>query len=112
MEQIGLIAYPKTLLWREATYCKNPKNSDTPKNCCNNLTIRIYHRVMCLNNADGMANSADPDQEQSDLGLHWMHRHVCLKTYNHYSTPYPQYMDHKLTFYPIWPHFYFRSSNI
>ena len=38
--------------------------------------------------ADGIAISADPDQtaeEQSDLGLHCLPRHVCPKTYNHYG---------------------------
>ena len=32
---------------------------------------------MCLNDADGMANSVDP--EQSDLGLHCLPRHICPK---------------------------------
>ena len=37
--------------------------------------------------ADPMANSVDPDlKEQSDLGLHCLHRPVCLKTLNHYGT--------------------------
>ena len=30
--------------------------------------------------ADGMANSVDSDQEQSDLGLHCLPRSVCPKT--------------------------------
>ena len=35
------------------------------------------------NDADGMANSVDPDQTaQSDLGLHSLPRHICPKTYN------------------------------
>ena len=40
---------------------------------------------MHLNDADGMANSVDPDQtgssleEQSDLGLHCLLRPVCPK---------------------------------
>ena len=29
----------------------------------------LNHRVMSPNDADRMANSVDPDQEQSDLGL-------------------------------------------
>ena len=43
-----------------------------PKNCCNYPKIWLYHRVMSLKDADGMANSVDPDQTapQSDLGLH------------------------------------------
>ena len=40
----------------------------------------LYHRVMSQNDADGMANSVDPDQEQSDLGLHCLPRHICPKT--------------------------------
>ena len=46
-------------------YRKTPKNSDTPKNCCNHpktQTKWLYRRVMCSKSADGMANSADPDQ--------------------------------------------------
>ena len=33
---------------------------------------------MSPNDADGMANSVDPDQ-QSDLGLHCLPRHICPK---------------------------------
>ena len=41
----------------------------------------LYHRVMSPNDADGMANSVDPDQtEQSDLGLHCLPRPVSPKT--------------------------------
>ena len=41
----------------------------------------LYHRVMSPNDADGMANSVDPDQAaQSDLGLHCLPRHICPKT--------------------------------
>ena len=38
----------------------------------------LYHRVMSPNDADGMANSLDPDQTapQSDLGLHCLPRHL------------------------------------
>ena len=59
------------------TYCNFPKNSDTQNICCNHSkiwTMWLYHRVMSPNDADGMENSVDPDQEQSDLGLH------CLPT--------------------------------
>ena len=51
--------------------------------CCNHSkiwTVWLYHRVMSPNNADGMANSVDPDLEQSDLGLHCLPRHICPKT--------------------------------
>ena len=37
---------------------------------------------MSEKDADGMANSVDPDQtapEQSDLGLHCLPRHICPK---------------------------------
>ena len=43
----------------------DPKFSDTQNICCNHskiLTMWLYHRVMCPNDADGMANSVDPDQ--------------------------------------------------
>ena len=42
---------------------------------------------MSPNDADGMANSVDPDQtaslgveEQFDLGLHCLPKHICPKT--------------------------------
>ena len=46
-------------------YCKFPKHSDTQNICCNHCKIStkwLYHRVMSPNDADGMANSVDPDQ--------------------------------------------------
>ena len=46
-------------------YRKFPKYSDTQKICCNHSkiwTMWLYHRVMSPNDADGMANSVDPDQ--------------------------------------------------
>ena len=67
-------------------YRKNPKNSDTPKICCNYpkiWTMCLYHWVTLQKDADGMANSVDPDQsdlglhclqEQSDLGLHCLQK--------------------------------------
>ena len=39
---------------------------------------------MSPNDADGMANSVDPDQ--TDLGLHCLPRPICLKTLDHYGT--------------------------
>ena len=50
-----------------------PKYSDTPKICCNHSkiwTMWLYHRVMSPNDADGMANSVDPDQT-APLGAVW-----------------------------------------
>ena len=41
------------------------KYSDSRKICCNHSTfwtMWLYHRVMSPNDADGMANSVDPDQ--------------------------------------------------
>ena len=38
------------------------------------------------NNAEGIANSVDP--EQSILGLHCLPRPVCLKTSEHYGVIY------------------------
>ena len=46
-------------------YCKFPKYLDTEKICCNHSkiwTVWLYHTVMSPNDADGMANSIDPDQ--------------------------------------------------
>ena len=54
-------------------YRKFPKYSDTQKICFNhskNWTIRLYHRVMSPYDADGMANSVDPDQT-APLGAVW-----------------------------------------
>ena len=63
-------------------YRKFPKYSDTQKICYNHSkiwTMWLYHRVVSPNDADGMANSVDPD-EQSDLNLHCSPRHICPKT--------------------------------
>ena len=54
-------------------YRKFPKYSDTPKICCKHSkiwTMWLYHRVMSPNDADGMANSVDPDQT-APLGAVW-----------------------------------------
>ena len=40
---------------------------------------------MSPNDADRMANSVDPDQEQSDLGLHCLPGPVCPKTLENYG---------------------------
>ena len=41
---------------------------------------------MSPNDADGMANSVDPDlEEQSDPGQHCLPRPICPKTLDHYS---------------------------
>ena len=46
--------------------------------------------VFCQKDANGIANSEDPDQtapleEQSDLGLHCLHRPTCPKNYDNYG---------------------------
>ena len=54
-------------------YRKSPKYSDTQTICCNHSkiwTMWLYHRVMSPNDADGMANSVDPDQT-APLGAVW-----------------------------------------
>ena len=66
-------------------YCKKTKNLDTRKICSNypkGGTVWFYNRVMCPKDADGMANSVDPDvlEEQSDLGLHCLPRPARPKT--------------------------------
>ena len=54
-------------------YRKFPKYSDTQNICCNHSkiwTMWLYHRVMSPKDADGMANSVDPDQT-APLGAVW-----------------------------------------
>ena len=54
-------------------YRKFPKYSDTKNICCNHSkiwTMWLYHRVVGPNDADGMANSVDPDQT-APLGAVW-----------------------------------------
>ena len=34
---------------------------------------------MCLNDEDRMANSVDPGETESDLGLYYLLRSACLK---------------------------------
>ena len=54
-------------------YRKFPKYSDTQNIFCNHSkiwTMWLYHRVMSPNDAEGMANSVDPDQSPP-LGAVW-----------------------------------------
>ena len=63
-------------------YRKIPKNWDTQKIYYNHPKIQtkwLYQRVIYSKEAEGMANSVDPDQEQSDLGLHCLSRSFCQK---------------------------------
>ena len=49
----------------QTVYHKFPKHSDTQQICCNHSkiwTIWLFQKVMSPNDADGMANSVDPDQ--------------------------------------------------
>ena len=46
----------------------------------------LYHRVMSPNDADRMANSVTLIR-QSDLGLHCLLRHICLKTGSETESP-------------------------
>ena len=55
-------------------YRRFPKYSDTQKICCNHSkiwTMWLYHRVMSPNDADRIANSADPDQTAPPVGAVW-----------------------------------------
>ena len=69
-------SYTRKLLWfitLKFEYGKFPKYSDTKTICCNHSkiwTMWLYHRVMSPNDADGMANSVDPDQT-APLGAVW-----------------------------------------
>ena len=68
----------------EYTYHKNPKISDIRKFAVITLKVeQLFLRVMHPKDAEGIANSIDPDQleEQSDQGLHCLPRPVCPKTY-------------------------------
>ena len=45
------------------------------------LFLNLNSVVLCaVMQAEGMTESVDYDQEQSGLGLHCLHRSVCLKT--------------------------------
>ena len=64
-------------------YRKFSKYSDTQKICCNQSkmwTMLLYHRVMSSNNANGMANSVDPDQT-APLGVVWSGSALFAQTY-------------------------------
>ena len=57
----------------------------------------LYHVVVSPNNADGMANSVDPDQT-APLGLHYLPRNFCPKTLDHYGTFNTKMVKHWLLF--------------
>ena len=57
--------------------------SDAKKLCCDQPKIQIKwpnHRVICPKDANGKANSEDPDQTAL-LGLHCLPRAICPKNY-------------------------------
>ena len=63
----------ETLLKCIGSYRNFPKYSDTEKICCNHSkiwTMWLYYSVMSPNDADGMANSVDPDQT-APVGAVW-----------------------------------------
>ena len=78
-----------------------PKFSDASKHCCNLPKIqptRSNLRVFFQKDANGIANSEDPDQtapeEQSDLGLHCLPRSICPKTLRYSSLNEYMYIKH------------------
>ena len=82
------MAYCKSIYFHEKEkFRKAPKFSDARKLCCNLPKIRTKSpnlRIFCQKDANGIANSEDPDQtalyEQFDLGLHCLPGPICLKT--------------------------------
>ena len=79
-----ILVLKNKLAWLFFLYRKFPKYSDTQKTFCNHfkiLTMWLYHRVMSPTDADGMANSVDPDQT-APLGAVWsgsaLFAHNCL----------------------------------
>ena len=75
----------------QKNYRKFPKYSDTQNIGCNHSkiwTMWLYHRVMSPNDADGMANSVDPDQtaplgpdQTAPLGAVWSGSALFAQTY-------------------------------
>ena len=62
-------------------YRKDPKFSQARKLCCNLPKIQTKRpnlRVFCQKDANGIANSEDPDQ--TAVGLHCLPIHICPKT--------------------------------
>ena len=77
----------------KSKYRKVPKFSDSRKLYCNLPKIQTKTPSLWVfrhKDANGIANSEDPDQtapkEQSDLGLHCLPRPICPKTLDHYGT--------------------------
>ena len=52
----------------------------------NTATVKIfYNAVLGLKDADEMTNSVEPDQEQSDLGLHFLSLPSYLNIHDFYA---------------------------
>ena len=69
-------------------YRKVPKFSETRKLCCILPKIQTMEpnlRVFRQKDANGIANSEDPDQTAPKVGLHCLLRPICQKTYVHYD---------------------------
>ena len=70
--------------WTEVfVYRNDPKFSDTQNICCNHSkvwTMWLYDGLMSPNDADGMANSVDPDQT-APLGAVWSGSALFAQTY-------------------------------
>ena len=89
-------------------YRKFPKYLDTKKFCCNHSkiwTMWLYHRVMSPNDADGMANSVDPDQT-APLGAVWSGSALFAQTCLSKNLGKLRYLILKL----LWLHHYWATS--
>ena len=67
----------------KGAYCKVPKFSDARQLCCKLPKIqtkRPNHRIFCSKDANGIANSEDPDQT-APLGAVWSGSALFAKTY-------------------------------
>ena len=77
---LSILLNPK---FQDSSYRNDPKFSDTQNICCNHSkvwTMWLYHRVMSPNDADGMANSVDPDQT-APLGAVWSGSALFVQAY-------------------------------
>ena len=73
MPSLGTSHFVGFVMWRLKYYCNDPNNLGTQT-----VTIlKLSKLFLPWKDADGMANSVDPDQ--SDLGPQSLPYHVCLK---------------------------------
>ena len=86
---------PETIAVNSSNYRKSPKNSDTRKMCCSHPKIWtrwLCRKIMSPKDADGLANSEDPDQT-APLGAVWSGSTLFAQTYlpkNFGSLRYPK----------------------